>query len=145
MVGALGPLGFDSLWISEVLTGPGPDPLIALAIAAQLDPTIKLGTTLLLPGRHELRLAKALASLDVLTRGRLLLTFVPGLSRGPERDAIGVAVPERAAAIERTVPRLRRWWAGQDVDPAASTPSTSVAAFEIPGGQHRLRPPATRR
>ncbi|MDT7574302.1 MAG: hypothetical protein QOH17_635, partial [Pseudonocardiales bacterium] len=91
VVGALGPLGFDSLWISEVLTGPGPDPLIALAVAAQLNPKLKLGTTLLLPGRNELRLAKALASLDVLTRGRLLLTFVPGLTRGPERDAIGVA------------------------------------------------------
>src|SRR5207248_9996992 len=69
-------------------SGPGPDPLIALATAAQLDPKIKLGTTLVLPGRHELRLAKALASLDVLAGGRLLLTFVPGLTRGPERDAI---------------------------------------------------------
>jgi alkanesulfonate monooxygenase SsuD/methylene tetrahydromethanopterin reductase-like flavin-dependent oxidoreductase (luciferase family) len=36
VVTALKPLGFDSLWISEVLTGSGPDPLIALAAAAQL-------------------------------------------------------------------------------------------------------------
>jgi probable F420-dependent oxidoreductase len=115
-VGALGSLGFDSLWISEVLTGPGPDPLIALATAAQLDPKIKLGATLVLPGRHELRLAKTLASLDVLSGGRLLLTFVPGLTRGPERAAIGVPVPERAAAIERALPRLRQWWAGEEVD-----------------------------
>ena len=41
---------------------------------------------------------------------------MPGLARGPERDAIGVPVNERADAIERTLPRLRRWWAGQEVD-----------------------------
>ena len=116
VVSALGPLGFDSLWISDVLTGPGPDPLVALAIAAQLDPSLKLGTTLLLPGRNQLRLAKALASLDVFTRGRLLLTFVPGLGHGPERDAIGVPTRERAAVIEHALPRLRQWWAGEPVD-----------------------------
>jgi hypothetical protein len=34
VVTSLGPLGFDPLWISAVLTGPAPDPLVALAIAA---------------------------------------------------------------------------------------------------------------
>lgn len=131
VVTALRPLGFDSLWISEVLTGPGPDPLIALATAAALDPTLKLGTTLLLPGRNELRLAKALASLDVLSRGRLLLTFVPGLTTGLERDAIGVAVSARAAAIERALPRLRRWWAGQPVDGITLSPLPSQQPLEV--------------
>jgi probable F420-dependent oxidoreductase len=122
LVADLAGLGFDSLWISEILTGPGPDPLLALATAAQLDPKLKLGTTMLLPGRNEIRLAKSLATLDVLSRGRLLLTFVPGLSTGPERDAIGVPVGERAAAIERTLPRLRRWWAGEEVDGLTVSP-----------------------
>lgn len=131
VVGALGPLGFDSLWISEVLTGPGPDPLVALAVAAQLSPTLKLGTTLLLPGRNELRLAKALASLDVLTRGRLLLTFVPGLTRGAERDAIGVAVGDRAAAMDHTLPRLRRWWAGESVDGITLAPRPLQNPLEV--------------
>ena len=27
-------LGFDSLWLSERATGPAPDPLVALAVAA---------------------------------------------------------------------------------------------------------------
>jgi probable F420-dependent oxidoreductase len=107
---------FDSLWVSEVLTAPGPDPLVALAVAAALEPQLKLGTTMLLPGRHEVRLAKALATLDVLSGGRLLLTFVPGLSRGAERAAVGVAVGDRGEAIERTLPKLRRWWAGEEVD-----------------------------
>src|SRR5947208_3319731 len=109
-------LGFDSLWVSDVLTAPGPDPLIALATAAPLNRRLKLGTTMLLPGRNEIRLAKSLATLDVLSGGRLLLTFVPGLSFGPERDAVGVPVADRSAVIERTIPRLRRWWRGESVD-----------------------------
>lgn len=122
LVADLAELRFDSLWISEVLTGPGPDPLLALATAAQLHPKLKLGTTMLLPGRNEVRLAKALATLDVLSRGRLLITFVPGLAYGAERDAIGVPVKERGAVIEATLPRLRRWWAGEEVDGITVSP-----------------------
>jgi probable F420-dependent oxidoreductase len=131
LVTDLASLGFDSLWVSEVLTGPGPDPLIALATAAQLNPKLKLGTTMLIPGRNEIRLAKSLATLDVLSRGRLLLTFVPGLAFGPERDAIGVPVPERAAAIERTLPRLRRWWAGEAVDGITISPRPVQDPLEV--------------
>jgi alkanesulfonate monooxygenase SsuD/methylene tetrahydromethanopterin reductase-like flavin-dependent oxidoreductase (luciferase family) len=130
-VSEIAALRFDSLWISEVLTGPGPDPLIALATAAQLEPKLKLGTTMLLPGRNELRLAKSLATLDVLSRGRLLLTFVPGLAFGPERDAVGVDVPGRAAAIEATIPRLRRWWAGETVDGVTIRPRPAQDPLEI--------------
>jgi probable F420-dependent oxidoreductase len=131
IVTSLSALHFDSLWISEVLTGPAPDPLITLATAAQLNPKIKLGTTMLLPGRNELRLAKSLASLDVLSRGRLLVTFVPGLAHGPERDAIGVPVSERGAAIERTIPRLRRWWAGDAVDGVTIAPRPIQTPLEV--------------
>jgi probable F420-dependent oxidoreductase len=131
IVTTMAELGFDSLWVSEVLTGPGPDPLIALATAAQLHPRLKLGTTMLLPGRNELRLAKALASLDVASEGRLLITFVPGLAHGPEREAIGVPVKDRAMAIERTMPRLRRWWAGEVVDGVSVTPTPVQQPLEI--------------
>jgi probable F420-dependent oxidoreductase len=130
LVADLAGLGFDSLWISEILSGQGPDPLLALATAAQLDRKLKLGTTMLLPGRNEIRLAKSLATLDVLSRGRLLLTFVPGLAFGPERDAIGVPVGERAAAIERTLPRLRRWWAGEEVDGVTVSPRPAQDPLE---------------
>jgi len=122
LVDSLAEAGFDSLWVSEVLTGQGPDPLIALATAAQLNSRLKLGTTMLIPGRHPARLAKSLATLDALSNGRLLLTFVPGLAFGPERDAIGVPVNQRAAVIEQTLPKLRRWWAGETVDGITVSP-----------------------
>src|SRR6266498_2092763 len=83
LMAGLDDLGFDSLWLSEVLTGPVIDPVVGLAWAAASNLRVKLGTTMLLPGRNVLRLAKQLASLDVLCRGRLLVTLVP--ERSEER------------------------------------------------------------
>src|SRR5918992_587166 len=97
IVTGLDDLGFDSLWLSEVLTGPVLDPVVGLAWAAASNPRLKVGTTMLLPGRNVLRLAKQLASLDVLCKGRLLVTLVPGLTYAPEREAIGVEPKQRAA------------------------------------------------
>jgi probable F420-dependent oxidoreductase len=108
-------LGFDSLWLSEVLTGPVLDPVVGLAWAAANNPRLKVGTTMLLPGRNVLRLAKQLASLDRLSRGRLLVTLVPGLTYAPEREAIGVDPRERGAFIDEALPLLRRLWAGETV------------------------------
>ncbi len=51
LVTGLDQLGFDSLWLSEVLTGPVLDPVVGLAWAAASNPRVKLGTTMLLPGR----------------------------------------------------------------------------------------------
>jgi probable F420-dependent oxidoreductase len=115
LVTSIDDLGFDSLWLSEVLTGPVIDPVVGLAWAAASNPRVKLGTTMLLPGRNVLRLAKQLASLDVLCRGRLLVTLVPGLTYAPEREAIGVEPKQRGAFIDEALPLLRRLWAGETV------------------------------
>ncbi len=115
LVMGLDDLGFDSLWLSEVLTGPVVDPVVGLAWAAAANPRVKLGTTALLPGRNVLRLAKQLASLDVLSEGRLLVTLVPGLTYAPEREAIGLEPKRRGAFIDEALPLLRRLWAGETV------------------------------
>jgi len=101
LVRGLDDMGFDSLWVSEVLTGPVLDPVVSLAWAAASNPRLKIGTTMLLPGRNVIRLAKQLASLDVLSKGRLLVTLVPGLTYPPEREAIGVDVKRRGALIDK--------------------------------------------
>ena len=115
LVTAIDALGFDSLWLSEVLTAPVLDPVVGLAWAAASNPRLKVGTTMLLPGRNVLRLAKQLASLDVLCRGRLLVTLVPGLTYAPELQAIGVEPKRRGAIIDEALPILRRLWAGETV------------------------------
>jgi probable F420-dependent oxidoreductase len=115
LVTGLDDLGFDSLWLSEVLTAPALDPVVGLAWAAAINPDVKVGTTMLLPGRNVLRLAKQLANLDVLSNGRLLVTLVPGLTYAPEREAIGLEPKQRGAFIDEALPLLRRLWAGETV------------------------------
>jgi len=147
VVTALDELGFDSLWLSEVLTGPVLDPVVGLAWAAASNPRLKLGTTMLLPGRNVLRLAKQLATLDVLCRGRLLVTLVPGLTYAPEREAIGLEPKRRGAFIDEALPLLRRFWAGETVshDGPAGTfrdVTLSAAGATAAGGlarRHRAR------
>jgi len=136
LVQGLDELGFDSLWLSEVLTGPVLDPAVGLAWAAASNPRLKVGTTMLLPGRNVLRLAKQLATLDLLCRGRLLVTLVPGLTYAPERDAIGVEPRQRGAVIDEALPLLRRLWAGETVShdgPAGRF--TDVALRPLPAQQ----------
>jgi probable F420-dependent oxidoreductase len=116
LVDDLDELGFDSLWLPEVLTAPTLDPLAALAYAAAHNPRLKLGTTMLLPGRNVVRVAKQLATLDRLSAGRLLVTFVPGLAQAPESGAVGVAGPQKGPWMEEAFPLLRRLWAGEPVD-----------------------------
>jgi probable F420-dependent oxidoreductase len=122
--------GFDSLWLPEVLTRPGPDPLVGLAWVSGACPELKIGTTMLLPGRNLVWLAKAVATLDVLSGGRFLLTFVPGLSLGGERSAIGIPSAARGEQMDDALPVLRRLWAGEVVShegPAGSFADVSVS------------------
>ena len=116
LVDDLDELGFDSIWLPEVLTAPTLDPLVALAYAAAHNPRLKFGTTMLLPGRNVVRVAKQLATLDRLSAGRLLVTFVPGLAQPPESGAVGVPAKEKGARMEEAFPLLRRLWAGESVD-----------------------------
>jgi probable F420-dependent oxidoreductase len=130
----LADLGFDSLWLPEVLTAPGADPLVGLAWAGAHHPGLKLGTTMLLPGRNPVRLAKQVASLDSLSGGRFLVTFVPGLARGPEREAVGLPPADRGAAIEEVLPLLRRLWAGERVThdgPAGRFSDASISPLPV--------------
>jgi len=131
-------VGFDSLWLPEVLSRPSYDPLLALAWAGAHNRKLKLGTTMLLPGRNLNRLAKQLATLDVLSDGRFLVTFVPGIAQGAEREAVGVPVKERGAAIEAGLPKVRRLLAGDEVDGFVLSPLPVQREFSMwLGGMHR--------
>jgi probable F420-dependent oxidoreductase len=115
VVDMLAELGFDSIWLPEILTAPTLDPVSALGFAAARQPRLKLGTTMLLPGRNLVRLAKELATLDVLSAGRLLVTLVPGLARSKEATAAGVPPEVRGDRMDEMLPLLRRLWDGETV------------------------------
>ena len=115
-VDALEQRGFDSLWLSERLTGSAPDPLVALAVAAGRTRKLKLGTSVLVvPGRNPVVLAKQLASLDRLSGGRLL----PGVGLGApvpaEHRAFGVDRRARAGLFDEALTLVRRLWTEDDV------------------------------
>lgn len=117
MVDALEGLGFDSLWLSERLTADTPDPLIGLAVAAGRTRRLKLGTSVLvLPGRNPVLVAAQLATLDVLSAGRLLPAFGLGAVEPAEHRAFGVVRGERAGWFDEALPLIRRLWLEEVVD-----------------------------
>jgi probable F420-dependent oxidoreductase len=108
---------FDSLWLSERVTGDCPDPLVALAVAAGRTERLKLGfSVMVLPGRNPMLLAKELATLDQLSGGRLLPAFGLGAVDPAEQQAFGVLREDRAPMFDEALPLLRRFWTGGPVD-----------------------------
>ena len=109
-------LDFDSLWVPEVLLQPTLDPMVGLAFAAARTRRLKLGTHLIVPGRHPVHLARQLAHLDQLSEGRLLILAVLGLPDEADAGAQGIERSARGRAIEEVVPLLRQLWDGLPVD-----------------------------
>lgn len=107
----------DSLWLSERISGGTIDPIVGMAFAAGRTTRLKFGTSVLvLPGRNPVLLAKELASLDVLSGGRLLPAFGLGVVDPGEQQAFGVARAERAAWFDEALPLIRRLWTEDEVD-----------------------------
>lgn len=127
-------VGFDSLWLSERLTGDAPDPLVALGVAAGCTTRLKLGTgVLVVPGRNPVVLAKEMASLDALSGGRFLPAVGLGQPSSVEHRAFGVERGERAAWLDEALPLLRRLWTEDDVHHTGER-------FEVEGVTVRPRP-----
>jgi probable F420-dependent oxidoreductase len=121
LVDALEANRFDSLWLSERVTGGAVDPIIGLAVAAGRTKKLKLGfSVLVLPGRNPVLLAKELASLDVLSNGRLLPAFGLGVVDAGEQQAFGIDRTERAKRFDEALPLLRRLWSEDAVDHAGA-------------------------
>src|SRR3954447_6511057 len=110
-------IGFDSLWLSERVSGPAPDPVVGMAFAAGRTTRLKFGmSVMVLPGRNPMLVAKELASLDRLSNGRLLPAFGLGIVDPGEQQAFGVAREDRAAWFDEALPLLRRLWLEDEVD-----------------------------
>lgn len=103
-------LRWDSIWFSERITGDLLDPLAAMAGVAGRTKRIKFGTSVLaLPERNPVLLAKELATIDVLSGGRLIPAF------GLGTDVISVEPAERALRAEEGVTLIKRLWTETNV------------------------------
>lgn len=110
-------LGFDSLWVSDRLSGESLDPIVAMTTAAAHSRRLKVGmSVMVLPGRNPAVVAKQIASLDRLSGGRVLPAFGLGAANAVEHQAFGVTREERAAIFDEALPLIRRLWSGEAVD-----------------------------
>ena len=109
-------LGYDSLWLADGATRPGPAPLPLLAAVAARTERLKLGTSVLVaPPRNPVLLAKELATIDLISNGRLFPAFGIGRALPAELAALGIAREERGARFEECVSVVQALWSGEPV------------------------------
>jgi probable F420-dependent oxidoreductase len=119
-------LGFSDVWVSDHIALPRAaayppsayilEPLIALTWAAAATDHIGLGTTVLvLPLRPPVLLAKMLASLDLMSGGRVVVGAASGWLE-QAFDALGVPFAERGARTDETIEVMRRCWRDDPID-----------------------------
>jgi probable F420-dependent oxidoreductase len=116
--------GFESLWVADHVVLPDPpvpgrpmapdmrllDPVVALTYLAAHTSRIKLGTgVIILPQRQALVLAKQLASLDVLSNGRLIFGLGVGWCE-PEMRSVGAPFKERGRVSDDYLAAMRAVW-----------------------------------
>lgn len=167
-------LGYDSLWASDHVVIPftirsrypyspdgafplAPDtpflePLTALAMVAGVTERVGLGTTVLvLPHRHPVLAAKALATLDHLAPGRVILGAGVGWMR-EEIELLGAPYDRRGAWSDEAIRIMRACWRDERVafrgdffsfDPVGVAPKPARGTIPVWIGGHT--PAALRR
>ncbi|GEK79641.1 TIGR03619 family F420-dependent LLM class oxidoreductase [Agrococcus baldri] len=104
-----------------------PDPLIVLAACAARTRRIQLTTSVLIaPLRPAVLVAKMVATLDELSRGRVRLGLGTGWNR-VEFDALDVPYSGRSARMEDAIGAMRALWTGE----AATFQSGTVSFREV--------------
>ncbi|MFJ9116005.1 LLM class flavin-dependent oxidoreductase [Streptomyces sp. NPDC102394] len=111
-------LGFSSLFVNDSLISPRIEALTMLAALAPVTGAVTLGTAALLPFlRRPVQAAQSLASVDLLSGGRLVVTVgagFPGRFGRPLYDLSEVPWPRRFARLDETVALWRALWNGAD-------------------------------
>ncbi|MAV27007.1 MAG: LLM class F420-dependent oxidoreductase [Gammaproteobacteria bacterium] len=116
--------GFESVWTGEHVVLPDPQvppspapplmdmvhPPVALAYIAGCTETLKLGTGIaLLAQRNPVVLAKEMAGLDFVSRGRLIMGIGAGYLKA-EFDALGIDFSARGARSDECIDVMRELW-----------------------------------
>lgn len=116
--------GFESLWTADHIVLPDPplpgrpmapdmrllDPIVSLTFLAAHTSRIRLATgVIILPQRQAVVLAKQLASLDVLSNGRLVFGLGVGWCE-PEMRASGAPFSERGRVADDYLAAMRAVW-----------------------------------
>lgn len=139
--------GFDSVWTGEHVVLPDPqaapspappltpmlDPAVSLAYLAARTTTIRLGTGIvILPQRNPLVLAKEMASLDVMSKGRLDLGIGAGYLH-QEFAALHAPFDRRGTRVEDAMSAMEAIW-------TMDQPAHEGPFWSFSGVQARPRP-----
>lgn len=109
------------------------DPLTAFAYVAACSEKLQLFTNIIvLPYRNPFMLAKAAATLQILSDNRLLLGVGVGYQK-EEFDAVGAPFGERGALTDEAIETLREIWAGGAI-------TRKGRHFDAPGNESRPLP-----
>ena len=117
-------MGYDSVWVRDhILWRPHAmegsnltflEPLLTLAAISSVTSRMQLGMAVLIPIRWPLKVAQNLATLSVLSGGRVLGGYGLG-SNAAEFGAAGLALEDREDIFAETIEILRAVWASDDV------------------------------
>jgi probable F420-dependent oxidoreductase len=143
-------VGFEGLWVGDHIALPvsAPDPadeprleaLVALSFLAAATTTIGLGVGVLIaPQRQPVLAAKQLASIDVLSGGRLTVGIGVGYVE-PELEALGASLRNRGAMTDEHVAAMRALWAQQD-EPFTGQWASFAGVLQSPPPAQRPGPP----
>lgn len=117
-------VGFESFWVGDHVALPpvaqseGGDPpdqprleaVVALAYLAALTSRVRLAIgVIVLPQRQPVLLAKQLTTIDVLSKGRLIVGIGVGYLE-PELRALGVSLADRGARTDEYLAAMRVLW-----------------------------------
>lgn len=109
------------------------DPLVALSFAAAATSTILLHTNLFIVAyRNPFLAAKGIATLDVLSGGRMLVGLGAGYLE-PEFDALGIPFDDRNDRMDEALAAMQAAWTGESV-------SLHGERFGAPGNTMLPRP-----
>ncbi len=114
--------GLDSVWVGDSLTAkPRLEPLTALAAVAARTSRVRLGTSVLLMAlRHPVLLAQTLGTVDLISKGRLMIAAGVGGAFNEDQQAewrsAGVSVRRRASRMEEMVQIIKGLGRGETIN-----------------------------
>jgi probable F420-dependent oxidoreductase len=145
-------LGYSTVWVADHLifptkleyvfnpTDPFLEPLTVLGALALRTSRVKLGTAVLvLPYRHPIYTAKALATIDVLSGGRVIVGVGAGWLEA-EFAAFGVPFAERGSRTDETIELFKALWT-QDIPHFAGRHFQVDNVKFVPQPLQKPRPP----